>query len=79
MGMGDAYLALFLGLVLGWPGILLALFLSFFIGSVYGIIMIISGKKKMKSQVPFAPFMVLGALIAIFWFQPITDWYFGLF
>jgi leader peptidase (prepilin peptidase) / N-methyltransferase len=79
MGMGDSYLAIFLGLILGWPGILLALFLSFFIGSVYGIIMIVLKRKKMKSQVPFAPFMVLGALVALFWFQPITDWYFGLF
>ncbi|HRZ95573.1 MAG TPA: prepilin peptidase [Candidatus Moranbacteria bacterium] len=79
MGMGDAYLAVFLGLVLGWPEILLALFLSFFIGSVCGIILIAFGKKKMKSQVPFAPFMVAGAFAAFFWFQPIVDWYFGLF
>jgi prepilin signal peptidase PulO-like enzyme (type II secretory pathway) len=79
MGMGDAYLAIFLGLVLGWPEVLLAMFLSFFIGSVYGIIAIALGKKKMKSQVPFAPFLVAGTFIALFWHAPIIDWYFGLF
>jgi leader peptidase (prepilin peptidase) / N-methyltransferase len=79
MGMGDAYLAIFLGLVLGWPQILLAMFFSFFIGSIYGIIMILLGKKKMKSQVPFAPFMVLGALTALFFYWPIVGWYLGLF
>lgn len=79
MGMGDAYLAIFLGLILGWPEILLALFLSFFIGSVYGIILIAIGKKKMKSQIPFAPFMVAGTISALFWYEPIVNWYFGLF
>jgi prepilin signal peptidase PulO-like enzyme (type II secretory pathway) len=33
----------------------------------------------MKSQVPFAPFLVIGTFIALFWYQPIIDWYFGLF
>jgi prepilin signal peptidase PulO-like enzyme (type II secretory pathway) len=79
MGMGDAYLVIFLGLVLGWPSIILALFLSFFVGSVCGIILIVTGKKKMKSQVPFAPFLVIGTFISLFWYQPIIDWYFGLF
>jgi prepilin signal peptidase PulO-like enzyme (type II secretory pathway) len=79
MGMGDAYLVIFLGLVLGWPEILMALFLSFFVGSVCGIILIIVGKKKMKSQVPFAPFLVIGTFITLFWYEPMISWYFGLF
>lgn len=78
MGIGDSYLAIFLGLVLGWPQILMALFLSFFIGSIYGIMLILLGKKKMKSQVPFAPFMILGAIITLFWYAPIVNWYSGL-
>lgn len=79
MGMGDAYLVILLGLVLGWPEILLALFLAFFLGAVYGIIMLTMKKKKMKSQVPFAPFLVLGTLIALFFYSPIINWYFSLF
>ena len=79
MGMGDSYLAVFLGLVLGWPQILLALFFSFLIGSICGIILMASRRKKMKSQLPFAPFMVSGAIIALFWYEPIINWYFGLF
>jgi len=78
MGMGDAYLVLFLGFVLGWPKLLLALFLAFSLGAIYGIIMIILGKRKMKSQVPFAPFLVLGTFIALFFYLPITSWYFSL-
>ncbi|MFZ2975681.1 MAG: prepilin peptidase [Candidatus Moraniibacteriota bacterium] len=79
MGMGDAYLVILLGLILGWPEILLALFLAFFLGATYGIIMLATKKKKMKSQVPFAPFLVLGTLIALLFYSPIVSWYFSLF
>lgn len=79
MGMGDAYVVIFLGLVLGWPEIILALFLSFAIGSIYGIISVSLKKKKMKSQIPFAPFLVVGTFIALFFYVPIINWYFSLF
>lgn len=79
MGMGDAYLAILLGLFLGWPKIILALFLSFLIGSVYGIILIILKKKNLKSQVPFAPFLVFGTFITLLAYNPIINWYFTLF
>ncbi len=79
MGMGDAYLAILIGLVTGWPQVLLALILSFFIGAVVGIILILAKKKKMKSQIPFAPFLVLGTLIAMFFYGPVVNWYLSLF
>ena len=77
--MGDAYLVILLGLILGLPEILSALFLAFFLGAVYGIIMLAMKKKKMKSQVPFAPFLVLGTLITLLFYSPIINWYFSLF
>ncbi len=79
MGMGDAYLAILLGLILGWPAILLGLMLAFAIGAVVGVIMIASKKKNMQSQIPFAPFLVAGTLIAMFFYAPIINWYFSLF
>ncbi len=79
MGMGDAYLVIPLGLFLGWPKTLLALFLSFFIGSIYGIISIILRKKNLKSRIPFAPFLVAGVFVALFFYNPIVGWYLSLF
>ncbi len=79
MGMGDAYLVILLGLFLGWPQILLALFLAFFLGSVYGIIMLILGQKKMKSQVPFAPFLILGTFVTLLFYAPIINWYLSFY
>ncbi|MDD5083735.1 MAG: prepilin peptidase [Candidatus Moranbacteria bacterium] len=63
MGMGDVYLALLVGLVTGWPGVLWAMTFSFGLGAAGGLTLIALGKKGMKSQVPFAPFLVLGVII----------------
>jgi len=79
LGMGDAYLVILLGLVLGWPQILLALMLAFSSGAIFGIVMIAAKKKKMESQVPFAPFLVLGTFVSLFFYETITSWYFGMF
>ncbi len=79
MGMGDAYLVILLGLILGWPQILLGLMLAFSIGAIFGIVMIVAKKKKMGSQIPFAPFLVLGSFLALFWYDWIISWYMGLF
>lgn len=79
MGIGDIKLAFLIGLFLGWPNILVALFLSFFIGSLIGAGLIISGKKTLKSEVPFGPFLVTGTFIALFWGRELINWYLNLF
>lgn len=66
MGMGDAYLALWAGLIMGWPKILLALMLAFTAGAIGGIILIALKKKTMRSQIPFAPFLAGGVILAVF-------------
>lgn len=79
MGVGDIKLAFLMGLMLGWPNILVALFLAFFIGAVMGAGLIISGKKTLKSEVPFGPFLVTGTFLAIFFGEQLVNWYFNLF
>ena len=51
MGVGDIKLAFLMGLVLGFPNILVALFFAFLLGAIIGIGLIISGKKTLKSEV----------------------------
>lgn len=79
MGFGDVKLAILLGLILGFPIILVGLFLAFFIGAIIGLIIIFSGKKGLKSEVPFAPFLITGTILAMFWGQEILSWYLNLF
>ena len=79
MGIGDIKLAFLMGLFLGFPDILVALFFAFIIGAIIGIGLILMKKKTLKSEVPFGPFLVAGTFIAFFWGQTFIDWYFQLF
>jgi prepilin signal peptidase PulO-like enzyme (type II secretory pathway) len=78
MGFGDVKLAIFLGLILGWPNIVVGLFLAFFFGAIIGIILVFLKKKGFKSEVPFGPFLVAGTILAAFWGDKILNWYFSL-
>lgn len=76
MGIGDVKLVFLMGLVLGWPQILPALFMAFFTGAAAGLALIIAGKKTMQSQIPFGPFLIAGTMAAIFFGPRILQWAF---
>ncbi|MEK7572982.1 MAG: prepilin peptidase [Patescibacteria group bacterium] len=67
MGFGDVKLSFLMGLFLGFPQILIALYVAFLTGAVIGLILIIWRKKKLSGgTIPFGPFLVFGALISLF-------------
>lgn len=78
LGMGDVKLSFLMGLFLGFPGIIIALFSAFFIGAVVGTILIILGKKGLKSEIPFGPFLVTGTFLTMFFSEKIIDFYLNL-
>lgn len=75
MGFGDVEISLFLGFALGFPNILACFFLSFVIGGLVGIILIMIRKKSLTSKLPFAPFLTTAAFIALFWGERIIKIY----
>jgi len=81
MGMGDAYLAFLAGFVVGYPKIFFTLAAAFLIGSICSIILLLAKKKTMKSQIPFAPFLVSAMILAIFLSKifPGIDYYYSMF
>ena len=78
MGFGDVKLAFLMGLILGFPGILVALFFAFLIGAIMGIGLIFFGAKSLKSEVPFGPFLIIGVFIALFLGHGLVEWYLNL-
>jgi len=78
MGMGDVKFAILMGLILGWPNILLALFLSFFSGAIIGIVLILFNKKGFKSQIPFGPFLVGSTILIMLYGEYLNIWYYNL-
>ena len=67
MGGGDLKLSIFIALALGFPQAIIALLLAFLTGALASVILLSSGKKGLKSHVPFGPFLALGAYLALLW------------
>jgi len=78
IGGGDIRLGVLIGVLLGWPHTVTALVISYILGSIIGVGLIIFQKKNMQSQVPFGTFLSVGALIALLWGLEIIDWYSNL-
>jgi leader peptidase (prepilin peptidase)/N-methyltransferase len=65
VALGDLYLVAPLGLLLGWPAIFLAVFFAALISSVTSLALLASRRVGLKSYIPFGPFLVAGAVIAL--------------
>ena len=68
-GLGDVKLLTVLGLLLGWPNVLVMAFLSFMLGAVGGLVMMWVKKKGRKTEIPFGPFISVAAIMTAVWGQ----------
>jgi leader peptidase (prepilin peptidase) / N-methyltransferase len=78
MGFGDVKLAGILGAVLGylsWAALIFGAFGGFLLGAIAGIAVLASGRGTRKTALPFGPFMIAAALLAIFAANPLADLY----
>ncbi len=71
MGDGDIWLAILIGLVTGYPGIILALYIAFLTGAAMGVILILGKVKTLKSHIPFGPFLIFGMVVQLIFNQSI--------
>lgn len=78
IGDGDIRLGALLGAGLGWPGVAVAVFLAYILGSISGIILLLEKKKTLKSEMAFGTFLAVGGAIALFWGGAIVKWYLNL-
>ncbi len=79
MGFGDVKLAGALGVLLGWPDALLAFLLAFILGSLTAAPLIMLGRKRLKDNLPFGPFLATGVTLVFFFGYHILNGYFKLF
>ena len=70
LGFGDVMLGGVLGLLLGWPGIVLGIVFAILIGGlvslVYVLILLIRGRYQSFIAIPYGPFLVAGAMILLY-------------
>jgi leader peptidase (prepilin peptidase)/N-methyltransferase len=75
MGWGDVKLAALVGLMTGFPLVVVALLLSVITGGVVGAGLLAFKVKGRKDAIPFAPFLAASAMIVLLWGKTIWQWY----
>lgn len=79
MGYGDFKLLAAIGAWLGWQMLPLVLLSSSVVGACVGIGLMVAAKLKNNMPIPFGPYLVGGAIIALFWGKYLNNAYLGLF
>ena len=67
MGFGDVKLAIFMGLFLGFPKIVIAFYVAFILGAIVGLILIGLKIVNRKQPIPFGPFLIIGTVTSFIW------------
>ena len=75
MGMGDVKLGALVGLMTGYPLVIVAVLLSWISGGLVGASLLAFKIKKRKDPIPFAPFLATSAMVTLLWGQAIWQWY----
>lgn len=78
MGGGDVKLAPSLGLLLGWaawPAVIIGIFGSFVLAGIFVALLAARGRAGRTTQVPFGPWLILGCVVGLTAWEPITRWY----
>jgi leader peptidase (prepilin peptidase)/N-methyltransferase len=81
MGFGDVKLAGLIGAILGflsYQALFVGTFGAFLLGGLAGMAVIASGRGTRKTPLPFGPFMIAAAGLALFLAHPLADGYLRL-
>ena len=78
LGAGDVKLGAFIGIFSGYPAIIVAMFGAAVFGGVAAAFLLLTHLRGRKDPVPYAPFLVLGGVVAFIWSRQLISWYLGL-
>ena len=79
MGAGDVKLAGLIGLVVGFPLVVVALLIGIFVGGLVAVMLLLLKKKGRKDVIPYGTFLALGPRVTLLWGNELLTWYLGLF
>ena len=78
VGGGDIRLGFLMGIILGWPQVLTALFISYILGSIICIILLIARQKQWSDKIPFGTFLSLATIVTMLYGEVLVNWYLSL-
>ncbi len=72
MGGGDIKIMAGVGTFIGWDKVLFSIFIACLLGSIVGILMILSKKIGKKQEIPFGPYLAISSFTVLFLPSPAT-------
>lgn len=75
MGAGDVKLGFLCGLIVGYPNIFVALFISFVGGAFVAVLLMLFKKKNLKGKMPYGTLLTTATFITILFGSQIVNWY----
>lgn len=75
IGGGDVRLGAMMGVWLGWPVVLIAIFLAYITGAIFGLSLLALKKKTLSAQMAFGPFLALATLFCLQHGEQVINWY----
>lgn len=78
VGGGDVRLGILIGSLLGYPLVFVGLALAYIGGSLVAIALLLSGRRRLGSRLPFATMLLPSALAGWLWGAELWQWYLGV-
>jgi leader peptidase (prepilin peptidase)/N-methyltransferase len=75
MGFGDVTLATLIGAAVGLPTVIVALLSGILAGGLITLFLLVTRMRRLRSKVPYGPFLLAGAAISLLWGPQIITWY----
>jgi len=79
MGMGDVKLAGLIGLVTGFPFVIVALLIGIILGGLVAVVLLVFKLKGRKDVIAYGTFLAIGPMVTLLWGPQLLHWYLHLF
>jgi leader peptidase (prepilin peptidase)/N-methyltransferase len=76
LGGGDVTLAAFVGMITGFPLVIIALLLAILCGGAISLLLVVTKVRSMRDYIPYGPFLVIGGWVTLIWGVQIATWFF---
>lgn len=75
LGVGDVKMSTLMGLVVGFPSVLVGIFAGVFAAGAFVLPLVLLRVLDRRDYIAYGPFIAIGAVVALFWGDSIWDWY----
>lgn len=78
VGGGDIRLGFLMGVILGFPNVITALFIAYVLGSIISIILLLNKQKHWGDKIPFGTFLTIATIVTMLYGDILVNWYLSL-